>query len=97
MNPQLLKKIQRNTELETGPEWNRAALLETADFTYRIGEIDLEPICAYRFTSYPNLKEEHFQYGKWICTLMSNITRSGSTTLNDVNARESIRVTGGGI
>jgi hypothetical protein len=48
------------------PEWNRAAFLKTADFTDTIGEIDLEPICAYRFSNYRNLKEKKFQYCKWI-------------------------------
>jgi len=55
-----------------------------------IGKIDLEPICAYRFTSYPNPKEENFQYSKWICTLMPNITRSGSATLNERNRIKSL-------
>jgi hypothetical protein len=52
--------------ISSSSEWNRAAVLKTADFTYTIGEIDLEPICSYRFTNYRNLKEENFQYCKWI-------------------------------
>jgi len=35
--------------------------LKTADFNYTIEEIDFEPIFAYRFTNYRNLKEEFFQ------------------------------------
>ena len=39
-------RFHRINELETNPEWNRAAVLKTADFTNTIAEIDLEPICA---------------------------------------------------
>jgi hypothetical protein len=54
------------SELETNPEWNRGAVLKTADFTNTIAEIDLEPICASCFSNYRDLKEENFQYFKWI-------------------------------
>jgi hypothetical protein len=46
------------------PEWNRAAVLKTADFTYTIAEIDLKPVFADCFSNYRDLKEENFQYFK---------------------------------
>jgi hypothetical protein len=55
-------RFHRINELETNPEWNRAAVLKTADFTNAIAEIDLEPICAYCFSNYRDHKEENFQY-----------------------------------
>ena len=64
---------------------NRAAIFQTAGFTYKIGEIDLEPVFAYRFTSYRNPKEENFKYSKWVCTLMPNSTRSWSANHNERN------------
>jgi len=60
----LLCHLGLYNELETNPEWNRAAVLKTADFTNTILEIDLEPSCAYWFSNYQDLKEENFQYFK---------------------------------
>ena len=57
-------RFHRINELETNQEWNRAAVLKTAGFTNTIAEIDLEPICAYYFSNYRDLKEEFFQYFK---------------------------------
>jgi len=49
----------------------------------------LGPINAYRFTSYRNLKEGYFQYSKWICTLIPDLSRSGSAILNERNRTKS--------
>jgi len=76
-------------ELETNPEWNRAAVLKTEDFTNTIAEIDLEPVCAYCFSNYRDLKESNFQYFMWIWILMPDLIRSRSTTLNERNRTKS--------
>jgi hypothetical protein len=39
---------------------SRAAVLKTADLTYSIVEIDLEPISAYRFSNHRDLEEDFF-------------------------------------
>ena len=76
-------------ELETNPEWHRAAVLKTADFSYTIAEIYLRPIFADCFSNYRDLKEESFQNLKWIWALMPNLTRSRSSTLNERNRTRS--------
>ena len=53
-------RFHRINELETNPEWNRAAVLKTAGFTNTIAEIDLEPICACYFSNYRDFNEEIF-------------------------------------
>ena len=82
-------RFRRISELETNLEWNRGAVFKTADFTCKIGEIGLGPINAYHFTSYRNLKEGYFQYSKWICTLIPDLSRSGSAILNERNRTKS--------